>query len=46
MPLNSIDMIFSVLSLDEKETFISLLDKLDHQTRHVLGLDYIPPLFR
>ena len=46
MPLNSIDMIFSTLSSDEKETFISLLDKLDHQIRHILGLDYIPPLFR
>ncbi|MBN2076631.1 MAG: MarR family transcriptional regulator [Dehalococcoidales bacterium] len=46
MPLNSIDMIFSTLSSDEKEALMSLLDKLDQQTRHVLGLDYIPPLFR
>ena len=46
MPLNSIDLIFSALSSDEKETFLSLLDKLDKQTRHVLGLDYVPPLFR
>jgi len=46
MPLTSIDMIFSTLSSDERKTLITLLDKLDHQTRHVLGLDYIPPLFR
>jgi DNA-binding MarR family transcriptional regulator len=46
MPLNSIDLIFSTLSSDEKETLLSLLDKLDKQTRYVLGLDYIPPLFR
>lgn len=46
MPLNSIDMIFSALSSDEKKTFMSLLDKLDQQTRHILGLDYVPPLFR
>lgn len=46
MPLNSIDMVFSTLSSDEKKLFISLLDKLDHQTRHILGLDYVPPLFR
>lgn len=46
MPLNSIDMIFSTLSSDEKQTLMSLLDKLDKQTRHILGLDYIPPLFR
>lgn len=46
MPLNSIDMIFSTLSSDEKETLMSLLDKLDHRTRHILGLDYVPPLFR
>lgn len=46
MPLNSIDLIFSALTSDEKETLLSLLDKLDKRTRHVLGLDYIPPLFR
>jgi len=46
MSLTSIDMIFSTLSSDERKTLITLLDKLDHQTRHVLGLDYIPPLFR
>ena len=46
MPLNSINMIFSKLSSDEKEALVSLLDKLDKQTRHILGLDYIPPLFR
>jgi DNA-binding MarR family transcriptional regulator len=46
MPLTSIDMAFSTLSPDEKEILISLLDKLDNQTRHILGLDYIPPLFR
>lgn len=46
MPLNSIDMIFSTLSSDEKQALMSLLDKLDKQTRHILGLDYIPPLFR
>lgn len=46
MPLNSIDMIFSKLSSDEKHALMSLLDKLDKQTRHILGLDYIPPLFR
>jgi len=46
MPLNSIDLIFAALSSDEKETLLSLLDKLDKQTRHVLGLDYIPPLFQ
>ncbi|UCD09934.1 MAG: MarR family transcriptional regulator [Dehalococcoidales bacterium] len=46
MPLNSIDMIFSKLSSDEKEALVSILDKLDKQTRYILGLDYIPPLFR
>jgi DNA-binding MarR family transcriptional regulator len=46
MPLNSIDMIFSTLSSDEKEILISLLEKLDKKTRYVLGLDYVPPLFR
>ena len=46
MPLNSIDMIFSSLSLEEKEVLVSLLEKLDKKTRYILGLDYIPPLFR
>ena len=46
MPLNSIDMIFSSLSPDEKEVLVATLEKLDKKTRYVLGLDYIPPLFR
>ena len=46
MPLNSIDMIFSSLSLEEKKKLVLLLEKLDKKTRYILGLDYIPPLFR
>ncbi|HEY94031.1 MAG TPA: MarR family transcriptional regulator [Dehalococcoidia bacterium] len=46
MPLNSIDMIFSSLSSEEKKVLVSLLEKLDKKSRYVLGLDYIPPLFR
>jgi len=46
MPLNSIDMIFSTLSPEEKEFFVSILEKLDNKARYILGLDYIPPLFR
>ena len=46
MPLNSIDMIFSSLSPEEKEVLARTLEKLDKKTRYVLGLDYIPPLFR
>jgi DNA-binding MarR family transcriptional regulator len=46
MPLNSIDMIFSSLSPEEKEVLVATLEKLDKKTRYVLGLDYIPPLFR
>ena len=46
MPLNSIDMIFTSLSPEEKKVLVSLLDKLDKKARYVLGLDYIPPLFR
>ena len=46
MPLNSIDMIFTTLSPDEKMVFVSILDKLDNKARYVLGLDYIAPLFR
>ena len=46
MPLNSIDMIFSSLSPEEKEVLVSILEKLDKKTRYILGLDYIPPLFR
>ena len=46
MPLNSIDMIFSALSPEEKAILVSLLEKLDKKTRYVLGLDYVPPLFR
>jgi len=46
MPLNSIDMIFTTLSPDEKEVLVATLEKLDKKARYVLGLDYIPPLFR
>ena len=46
MPLNSIDMIFSSLSPEEKEALVSSLEKLDKKARYVLGFDYIPPLFR
>ncbi len=46
MPLNSIDMIFSSISDEEKQTLVSILEKLDQHARHILGLDYIPPLFR
>lgn len=46
MPLTSIDMIFSSLTPEEKKVFVSILEKLDKRTRYVLGLDYIPPLFR
>ena len=46
MPLDSIDMIFSSLSADEKKSLVSHLEKLDQKTRNILGLDYIPPLFR
>ncbi|MFC1946991.1 MarR family winged helix-turn-helix transcriptional regulator [Chloroflexota bacterium] len=46
MPINSIEMIFSVLSEEEKESFSTYLDRLEQEARHILGLDYIPPLYR
>lgn len=46
MPINSIEMIFSALSEEEKQIFSSYLDKLEEEARHILGLDYIPPLLR
>lgn len=46
MPLASIDMIFSALSQEDKEVLVSILEKLDKKARYILGLDYIPPLFR
>ena len=46
MLLNSIDVIFSVLSSEGKKVLIALLEKLDKKTRYVHGLDYIPPSFR
>jgi len=46
MPINSIEMIFSALSEEEKQIFSSYLEKLEEEARHILGLDYIPPLLR
>jgi len=46
MPINSIEMIFSVLSEEEKESFSTYLDRLEQEARHILGLDYIAPLYR
>ncbi|HEY96239.1 MAG TPA: MarR family transcriptional regulator [Dehalococcoidia bacterium] len=46
MPINSIEMIFSTLSEEDKELFSTYLDHLEQEARHILGLDYIPPLLR
>lgn len=46
MPINSIEMIFAALSEEEKKSFSGYLDRLEQEARHILGLDYIPPLFR
>jgi len=46
MPIDSIEMIFSALSKEEKKAFNGYLDLLEQEARHILGLDYIPPLLR
>lgn len=46
MPIDSIEMVFSALSEEEKELFSEYLDQLEQKARHILGLDYIPPLLR
>jgi len=46
MPIDSIEMIFSAMSDEEKELFSSYLDRLEQEARHILGLDYIPPLLQ
>ena len=46
MPIDSIEMIFSALSEEEKKSFNGYLDLLEQKARHILGLDYIPPLLR
>ena len=46
MPINSIEMAFSSLSIEEKKSLEVCLNQLSQKTRHILGLDYIPPLFR
>ena len=46
MPINSIEMVFSSLSPEEKKSLVACLDQLEQKARHILGLDYVPPLFR
>ena len=46
MPIDSVEMIFSALSEEEKQSFNGYLDRLEQEARHILGLDYIPPLLR
>ena len=46
MPIHSIEMIFTALSEEEKEQLNTYLDRLEQEARHILGLDYIPPLLR
>ena len=46
MPINSIEMVFSALSEEQKKSFSGYLDLVEQEARHILGLDYIPPLLR
>ncbi len=46
MPINSVQMVFSELTAEEKESLFNCLDKLDIRSRYILGMDYVPPLLR
>jgi DNA-binding MarR family transcriptional regulator len=43
MPVASVDMIFSELTLEEKKLIAPRLLKLEKRTRELLGIDYKPP---
>jgi DNA-binding MarR family transcriptional regulator len=46
MPTNSITMVFSSLSVEEKKLLTSFLHKLEIKARGMLGLDYQPPFLK
>lgn len=46
MPINSIKMAFSSLSIEEKRLLGSFLNKLQKKVRSMLGLDYQPPFLK